>query len=276
MEPLEVRLGHPEGTSVLLLTADGMGLSHASNVGTYKALREGSATTAGLSVPCPWARHAIGEYRGEAVGVHLTLNAEHDRYRWGPITHGPSLVDGDGGFPRTVSDLWEHADVDEVRREARAQVERAIWWGFHPTHLSIHLDALTLRPEFFDVVLGLAVEHRLPVRLPTGRLAASAGFDMHRLAAEEGLVFPDSVIRSRHLHMRDVLQKVLVAPLPGVTEVVLHPAADTPELRALVPDRAADLADDLDLAADPALAERVAAAGIVLASYHDLRALMRP
>ena len=48
-----------------------------------------SATSATLMVPCPWAREAAARYRGEDVGVHLTLNAEYDLYRWGPITHAP-------------------------------------------------------------------------------------------------------------------------------------------------------------------------------------------
>ena len=38
-------------------------------------------------------------------------------YRWGPITQAPSLLSGDGGFPRSIDDLWEHADPEEVRRE---------------------------------------------------------------------------------------------------------------------------------------------------------------
>ena len=97
--------------------------------------------------------------------MHLTLNAEHDRYRWGPITHAPSLLDGDGGFPRTVTDVWDHADLDEVRRELRAQVERAILWGFDVSHLDSHMGTLQLRPEFFDVYLDLAVEFGLPLRL---------------------------------------------------------------------------------------------------------------
>ena len=90
-------------------------------------------------VPCPWARAAAVEYRGEDVGVHLTLNAEFDLYRWGPITQSPSLLDGDGGFPRTVDDVWDHADLDEVRRECRAQIERAIYWGFDVSHLDAHM-----------------------------------------------------------------------------------------------------------------------------------------
>ena len=79
--------------------------------------------------------------------MHLTLNAEHDRYRWGPITHAPSLLDGDGGFPRTVTDVWDHADLDEVRRELRAQVERAILRGFDVSHLDSHMGTLQLRPS---------------------------------------------------------------------------------------------------------------------------------
>ena len=117
-------------------------------------------------VPCPWARDAAAMYRGEDVGVHLTLNAEWDTYRWGPITHSPSLLDGDGGFPRTVEDVWDHADLDEVRKECRAQIERAIYWGFDVSHLDSHMGTLQLRPEFFDVYLELAVDFGLPLRMP--------------------------------------------------------------------------------------------------------------
>ena len=122
-------------------------------------------------VPCPWARDAAAMYRGEDVGVHLTLNAEWDTYRWGPITHSPSLLDGDGGFPRTVEDVWDHADLDEVRKECRAQIERAIYWGFDVSHLDSHMGTMQLRPEFFDVYLELAVDFRLPLRMAPARAA---------------------------------------------------------------------------------------------------------
>ena len=116
-------------------------------------------------VPCPWARDAAAMYRGEDVGVHLTLNSEWSNYRWGPITHSPSLLDGDGGFPRTVEDVWDHADLDEVRKECRAQLERAIYWGFDVSHLDSHMGTMQLRPEFFDVYLETAVDFRLPLRM---------------------------------------------------------------------------------------------------------------
>ena len=145
-------------------------------------------------VPAPWARGAAAQYRGEDVGVGLTLNAEHDLYRWGPITQAPSLLDGDGGFPRTAADLWDHADLDEVRRECRAQLERAIYWGFDVSHLDAHLDAVQLKPEFFDVFLDLADEFRLPLRLPDAGAQRLAGFPFRELAAERGVLSPDRVI----------------------------------------------------------------------------------
>ena len=82
--------------------------------------------------------------------MHLTLTSEWDLYRWGPVTHAPSLLDGDGGFPRTIQEVWDHADLDETRRELRTQIERAIVWGFDVTHLDSHMGTVQLRPEFFE------------------------------------------------------------------------------------------------------------------------------
>src|SRR6202035_1995603 len=112
-------------------------------------------------------------------------------YRWGPITHAPSLLGGDGGFPRTVEDVWDHADLDEVRRECRAQIERAILWGFDVSHLDAHMATLQLRPEFFDVYLDLAIEFELPLRMMGEDLQGVIGFPAVELASEAGAIFPD-------------------------------------------------------------------------------------
>ncbi len=190
------------------------------------------ATSATLMVPCPWARDAASHHLGEDVGVHLTLNAEWDLYRWGPITQAPSLLDGDGGFPRTQSDVWEHADVDEVRRELWAQVERAVLWGFDVTHLDSHMGTLQLRPEFFDVYLDLAVEFGLPLRLSGASTERAVGFPFRQLAADEGVVFPDHFVRVPGVGSRKAIEAALAELRPGVTEMYVHPAIDTPEQRA--------------------------------------------
>ena len=276
MSSLGEALGYPPAAALLIVTCDELGVSHAHNSGVFAALRRGVGTAAGLVVPAPWAREAASRYRGEDVGVHLTLNAEYDLYRWGPITHCPSLLDGDGGFPRTLDDLWEHGDTEEVRRECRAQVERAIYWGFDVSHLSGHLGALSYRPEFFDVALEMAVEFRLPLRLPPVSAERQAGFPFRALASREGVLSPDHLVRApRNTSTRAALDRLLGELHPGVTEVVLRPAVDAPELRAVAPDWPARV-DDHDLALNGdsvrVLADR---AGVQLVGYRALRDLQR-
>ncbi|MGH9129976.1 MAG: polysaccharide deacetylase family protein [Acidimicrobiales bacterium] len=270
---LAERLGYSPDARLLILSCDDLGSSHAANVGVYEAVRQGLATSAGLMVPGPWAREAASRYRGEDVGVHLTVNAEHDLYRWGPITHAPSLLDGDGGFPRTVTDVWEHADLDEVTRECRAQVERAIYWGFDVSHLDTHLGALALRPEFFSVYVELAAELALPIRLSGAATERYIGFPFRKLAADEGLVFPDHLVVPRGPGSRRAVERILADPRPGVTEISLRPAADTPELRALDPRWAARVDDAELLVRDRSLPILLERAGFVLVTYRDLRRL---
>ncbi len=276
MTSLAEALGYPPDSSLLIVTCDGLGICHATNAGVYSAIREGMGRVAGLVVPGPWAREAAARYRGEDVGVSLTLNAEMDLLRWGPITYCPSLLDGDGGFPRTVEDLWDHADVDEVRRECRAQIERAIYWGFDVTHLSCHLGALECRPEFFDVALEMAVDFGLPLRLPDSRAEERMGFPFRTLAAQEHVLSPDHLIRVQGSRSTAAaLDQLLSGLQPGVTEVVLRPAADTAELRAVDPDWAARVADqDLAMTSD-SLRVLLARKEVHLIRYRQLRDLQR-
>lgn len=275
MASVAERLGYPATAKLLMINCDDLGSCHAANVGVYEALREGAATSASLMVPCPWAREAAARYRGEDVGVHLTLNSEWEVYRWGPITHAPSLLDGDGGFPRTIEDVWDHADLEEVAKELRAQVERAILWGFDVSHLDSHMGCLHRRPEFFDIYLALAVEFSLPIRLSSASTEHNIGFPFRDLAAEEGVLFPDHLVHARGTGSRKALERALFELQPGVTEFFAHPAVDTPEVRALAPDWGARV-DDHDLLVHdhgiPVLAER---AGAMLIGYRELRDVMR-
>ena len=275
MTELAERLGYDADARLVIVSCDDLGSCHAANVGVYRALREGVATCASVMVPAPWARHAALDYSGEDIGVHLTLNAEHPAYRWGPITHSPSLLSGDGGFPRDIDDLWEHADPDEVRRECRAQIERAILWGFDVSHLAPHLTAITLRPEFFDVYLDLAVEFRLPIRLPSTITEARAGFPFRRLAADEGVVFPDHFDHDWSAGSRARVAATFADLQPGVTEIHVQPVIDTAEVRALAGSAADGWIDDLALVTDDGFRRLIEESGAVLIGYRELRDAMR-
>ncbi len=230
MPTVAERLNYPSDARLLILNCADLGLCHAATTGVYEALREGIATSASLIVPAPWARESASRFRGDDVGVQLTLNAEHDLYRWAPITLAPSLLDGDGGFPRTVTDVWDHADMDEVRRECRAQIERAVLWGFDISHLDAHLDALLLRPEFFDIYLELAVDFNLPLRLLSADAEPNVGFPVRQLAADEGVLFADRFVSLPAIGTHRAFTDLVANLEPGITEVTFHPAIDTPEL----------------------------------------------
>lgn len=273
-ETLAERLGHTPDAKLLIVHCDDLGSTRSANVAVYDALRHGVATSASLMVPCPWARDAAAMYRGEDVGVHLTLNAEHETYRWGPITHAPSLLDGDGGFPRTIQDAWDHADLDEVRKECRAQVERAILWGFDVSHIASHMGTMQLRADFFDVYLELAIDFGLPLRMAGASAERVIGFPYRRLAAEEGVVFPDHLVTTP-MGSRRTIEKALFDLRAGVTEVFLHPAIDTDELRSSHPDWSTRVEDHAFLTSDPSFTDLVDRAGATLVGYRELRDLQR-
>jgi predicted glycoside hydrolase/deacetylase ChbG (UPF0249 family) len=275
MATLAERLGYSADAKLLIVNADDLGFCHAANVGIFDCLRTGTVTSASLMVPCPWGREAAARYRGEDIGVHLTLNAEHELYRWGPITHAPSLLGGDGGFPSTVDDVWDHADLDETRRECRAQIERAILWGFDVSHIDVHLSTMQHRPEFFDIYLDLAIEFSLPLRMVDRRVEDYLGFPARELAREAGAIFADEVLVFSGAAGHEQLEVALGALAPGVTEVHLRPAVDSPELRALATDWA-ERVEDYDLVcSSDRLRRSIDAAGATLIGFRRLRDLAR-
>jgi predicted glycoside hydrolase/deacetylase ChbG (UPF0249 family) len=273
-QTLAERLGYAPDARLLIFNCDDLGSCRSANVAIYEALRDGLATTATLMVPCPWARDAAAMYRGEDVGVHLTLNSEWSNYRWGPITHSPSLLDGDGGFPRTVEDVWDHADLDEVRKECRAQVERAIYWGFDVTHLDSHMGTMQLRPAFFDVYLETAIDFALPLRMAPAAAERLIGFPYRKVAEREGVVFPDHFVYT-NVGSRMQIEAAVASLSPGVTEIYVHPAVDSDELRSSHPDWEMRVDDHALVTKDEHLADLVAQSGATLVSYRALRDLQR-
>ena len=276
MTSLVETLGFAADQRLLILSADLIGSTHAATAAGITALREGEATTATLMMPGPWARHGTNRLTHGPpadVGIHLTLNAELEAFRWGPLTHAPSLLDGDGGFPRTPADLWDHGDLDEVRRECRAQLERAESWGIDVTHITTHLLALQQRPEFFDALLDIALEAQLPLRLESDAAETVAGFPFRQLAAAEGIFMPDhfQLIRGG---ARTHLEHTISSAPPGVTEVAFAPAQAAEELRAVDPN-ATDRIDDLAVLTDRSLRQRLRGAGIITIGYRSIREAQR-
>ena len=160
------------------------------------------------------------------------------------------------------------------RREGRAQIERAILWGFDLTHLSSHLQALCLRPELFDVYPELAVEFRLPVGLPRSDL--DLGYPARRLAADEQVLTPDHVVAAPWgQEARPVLDQALRQLEPGVTELQVRPAVDTPEIRSIAPHWPAYVSDAHLVSDDWTFRSALARSGATRIGYRALRDAQR-
>src|SRR5215813_15495131 len=142
-QTLADRLGYPPGTKIIIIHADDLGETHAVNAAAIKALQSGTINSASLMVPCPWFPE-IADYANSHpdadFGLHLTLTSERVYYRWGPVASRdkvPSLVDSNGYFHH---DWDRHPKIDpqDVERELRAQIERALAMGVQPTHFDSH------------------------------------------------------------------------------------------------------------------------------------------
>jgi hypothetical protein len=74
----------------------------------------------------------------------------------------------------------------------------------------------------------------------------------------------------------EAVEKLLTELQPGVTEIVLRPAVDGPELRAVAPDWAERVADhELAMAAAEALRTLTRREDVHEIGYRDLRELQR-
>lgn len=168
------KLGYPEGSKVLILHVDDVGMSHDSNQGAIKAIEDGVANSLSIMMPCAWVPEFARYYKEHPnldAGLHLTLTSEWDNYRWGPVsgaTCSPSLVDKQGAFYPSVEEVVQHAKLDEVEKEIRAQIKRAHDMGFSPTHLDSHMGTLFATPELMGIYVKLGIEYQIPVMFPAG------------------------------------------------------------------------------------------------------------
>lgn len=161
-------LGFAAADKVLVVHVDDVGMSEPANEGALRAFG-GAATCGSIMVPCPAFGEIAEIQRGRPeldLGVHLTLNAEYEGWRWGPVADDvPGLVSPDGGMWRTTDETVEHASADEVEREMRAQLETALAAGIDVTHVDAHMGTV-FNPKFVHAYLALAREFRLPMFLP--------------------------------------------------------------------------------------------------------------
>ncbi|HEV8579314.1 MAG TPA: polysaccharide deacetylase family protein [Thermoanaerobaculia bacterium] len=259
LNPLLRRLGFSAGDRVVLLHADDLGMCQATIPAFAELLEAGLVSTGSVMVPSPWFSAVAVFCRGNPaadVGVHLTLTSEWQGYRWRPVsTRDPAtgLVDAEGYLHARTPAVADGADPAAVRSEIEAQMDLARRAGIDVTHADTHMLTL-LAPRLLAVFREAAEGWALPVPMlsPAREVAplsaGSAAEEVAGLLGRRG-AWPavcDHWVTLRLRRPEDRLaqaKRLFDALPPGLTQVSIHPALDTPELRAIAPDWRCRVAD---------------------------------
>ena len=233
---LAQRLGYRADAKLLILHADDIGVAHSVNVASFDALDHGAVSSGSIMMPTPWVTEVatyFKEHPNADLGLHLTLTSEWETYRWGSVAASdqvPSLLNPDGTMPSDVQPIVARAKPQEVEREMRAQVERALAIGIHPTHLDSHMGTLFASPDLVGVYVKVAHDYHLPYLA----LRGMAGLAQ---VAHAGDVLVDNVVIAGPEIPRDKWKQFYLDAIaglkPGLTEMIVHLGHDDAELQAV-------------------------------------------
>jgi chitin disaccharide deacetylase len=270
------RLGYPDDARLLIINADDFGMCHAINAAIFRTLTEGVVQSTTLMVPCPWALHAmhwLDAHPTVAFGVHLTAICDGADYRWGPLTardRVPSLIDETGYFYRfeRMAEFLAQVKLDQLELEFRAQIEAVLAAGLKPTHLDWHALRIGGRADISAVMLGLAQDYGLALRVMGGPVIETV----------QRLGLPSNDYDFLDSSMLDPADKParfaqLLRELPvGLSEWAVHPGLDSSELRAIEPEGNHFRQTDFDFLMSAEARALIRQEGITLLSYAPLQA----
>jgi predicted glycoside hydrolase/deacetylase ChbG (UPF0249 family) len=269
-------------------------MCHATLPAFTDLLDFGLLSSGSTMVPCPWFPE-VADYCRKLpeidMGVHLTLTSEWENYRWKPISTSDitsGLLDGEGYFYRTSLELQEKGIPYFVETEIQAQFSLAKKYGIDITHIDTHMFSL-YHPAFISNYVSLAQKEKTPLFL----LNPQNEEEWHKADLDEKTLnalsphlanlekdnFPlFDYVREMPLNEDEnhvgIAKNIFDNLPPGLSLVLLHPAINTPELRAITPDWRARVAN-YQAFKSKELRDHINNIGIQTITYRKLRDLVK-
>lgn len=280
-------LGYKRDAKLLIIHADDMGLSHSVNMACLEAFRNKWITSGSIMVPCPWSfemADAIRNQNGIDAGIHITLTAEWNLYKWDGVTSSDkikSLLDSNGFFYPSVEAVGKNADVAESMLEMSAQVEKAISLGINPTHIDTHMGSVLAKPELVMAYLSLSDKYKLPVLFPREYVSMlppdmAASWKDKIFLIDNLLMLDPQMIKGSWL---ETYKTMLASLKPGLNQLIVHIAYDDNEMQAI--SKGHDdygskwRQNDLDLIQSKEFKDLLKASNVILISWGQIKDLMK-
>jgi predicted glycoside hydrolase/deacetylase ChbG (UPF0249 family) len=278
------RLGYPADSKLLIILADDVGVYHAANAASFTALNQGAVTSGTVMQTSPWLTEVAAyaqQHPDISLGVHLTLSAEYNTYRWStvaPRDQVPSLLDPTGYLYIHGSDTVSHAKPAEIERELRAQIDRALQFGFNPDFVDSHQRALFSNEELFRIYMKVAHDYKLPFLI--GRDRATGGRFVP-LVSDKDLVVDSVTVIPSTTPDQDWLgfySRAAKSLKPGLHQFYVHLAFDDAEAESISVDHTAYgpawRQRDFNVMTSPEFKKVLSENHIILVSWKDLKKIM--
>lgn len=242
----------------LIINADDFGMCHSANVAIMQMFDDGVITSASLMPLCPWFEEAkeFAVQHQSDIGAHLTFTSEWKYYKWGSLTNKESLKDINGYLPQECITVEECAGKDDVIAEMWKQIDKIRNANINLTHIDNHMGSLyglhmgnSFLPEIFDICSELNLPFRFPKNFPEERLRGmpeaiikECEMVVH-LAQQKNVGLLDYLIEYP-FHMEDgedfdTFKDMIIDKIrnlkAGVSELYIHPAVDSDEIRCINP-----------------------------------------
>ena len=279
-------LGYPKDSKLLIIHADDMGLANSVNTACIKAFENKGITSGSIMMPCPWALEIaryVKDHPGMDVGVHLTMTAEWDLYKWGGISPSDqisSLLEPNGYFYPSVEELGKVAKGADAEKELKAQIDKLISLGVQPTHIDTHMGSVLANPELIKIYLNLSDIYNLPVLFPRAYLSGFPPETAKALGSKIYLIDNLFMLEPQMIkdNWIDAYKKGISELKPGLNQMIVHVAIDNDEMKAISKGHddygSAWRQHDLDLVLSSEFKDLLKANHIILITWRQIKDVM--